>query len=99
MAVAIPRGLRGSEIPLAGRIVAIADVFDALTSARPYKGPFQVTESLDISRQGAGVHFDPDVVDAFFAIQDEILSIREEYRDEQESRLRRMVAELQHAHK
>ena len=93
-----PRGLTGSQIPLAGRIVAIADVFDALTSARPYKEPFSVTASLDIVRKERGVHFDPDVVDAFFAVQDEILAIRDEYRDEEESRLRRMVAELQHAH-
>ncbi|MFO7773559.1 MAG: response regulator [Dehalococcoidia bacterium] len=94
-----PRGLRATEIPLAGRIVAIADVFDALTSLRPYKGPFSVKESLDIVREGRGNHFDPDVVDAFFAIQDEILSIKEEYKNEQESRLRRMVAEFQYAHK
>ncbi|MFO7712278.1 MAG: response regulator [Dehalococcoidia bacterium] len=93
-----PRGLRGSQIPLAGRIVAIADVFDALTSARPYKEPFPVTESLDIVRKQSGVHFDPDVVDAFFVVQDEISAIRDEHRDEEESRLRRMVAEFQHAH-
>lgn len=86
-----PRGLRGSEIPLAGRIVAIADVFDALTSVRPYKEPFSIKESLDIVREGRGNHFDPDVVDAFFAIQDEILSIKEKYKDEQESQLMRMV--------
>lgn len=93
-----PRGLRASEIPLAGRIVAIADVFDALTSARPYKEPFSLPESLHIVREGRG-HFDPDVADAFFAIEDEILSIREEYKNEEESRLRRMVSEFQHAHK
>jgi putative two-component system response regulator len=93
-----PRGLRGSAIPLAGRIVAIADVFDALTSARPYKEPFPVAESLDIVGKQSGVHFDPEVVNAFFVVQDEILAIRDEYRDEEESRLRRMVAELQHAH-
>jgi putative two-component system response regulator len=94
-----PRGLRANEIPLAGRIVAIADVFDALTSVRPYKGRFSAAKSLDIIREGRGVHFDPDVVDAFFAIQDEILSIKEEYQNEQESQLRRMVAEFQYAHK
>ena len=93
-----PQGLAGSEIPMAGRIVAIADVFDALTSTRPYKEPFSVTASHDIVRKERGVHFDPDVVDAFFAAQDEILAIRDEYRDEEESRLRRMVAELQHAY-
>ena len=93
-----PQGLAGSEIPMAGRIVAIADVFDALTSTRPYKEPFSVTASHDIVRKEGGVHFDPDVADAFFAAQDEILAIREECRDDEESRLRRMVAELQHAY-
>jgi len=93
-----PRGLSGLEIPLAGRIVAIADVFDALTSTRPYKEPFSVTASLDIVRKERGVHFDPDVTDAFFAVQEEVLAIRDEHRDEEESRLRQMVAELQHAH-
>ncbi len=77
-----PRGLRGLEIPLAGRIVAIADVFDALTSKRPYKEPFSIEKSFEIIKQGRGSHFDPDVVDAFFAIQDEILSIKEKYKDE-----------------
>lgn len=77
-----PRGLRGLEIPLAGRIVAIADVFDALTSKRPYKEPFSIEKSFEIIKQGRGSHFDLDVVDAFFAIQDEILSIKEKYKDE-----------------
>jgi putative two-component system response regulator len=94
-----PRGLKGPEIPLAGRIVAIADVFDALTSVRPYKEPFSLTDSLDIVRKGRGVHFDPDVVDAFVAIQDEILSIRDSCKNEDESQLRRVVGELQHAYK
>jgi putative two-component system response regulator len=86
-----PRGLRGSKIPLAGRIVAIADVFDALTSRRPYKEPLSVEESLDIIKQSRGSHFDPDVVDAFLAVIDEILSIRDRYWDEKESQLLRMV--------
>ena len=74
-----PNSLKGIEIPIAGRIVAIADVFDALTSKRPYKEPFSVEKSLSIIREGRGSHFDPDVVDAFFAIQDEILSIKKQY--------------------
>ncbi len=93
-----PRGLRAREIPLEGRIVAVADVFDALTSVRPYKEPFSLGESLDIVREGEG-HFDPEVLDAFFAVEDEIRSIREWYKDEEESRLRRMVAELQYANR
>src|SRR4030042_1092985 len=62
-----PNSLKGIEIPIAGRIAAIADVFDALTSKRPYKEPFSVDKSLAIIREGRGSHFDPDVVDAFFA--------------------------------
>jgi putative two-component system response regulator len=74
-----PNSLKGIEIPIAGRIAAIADVFDALTSKRPYKEPFSVEKSLATIREGRGSHFDPDVVDAFFAIQDEILTLKELY--------------------
>jgi putative two-component system response regulator len=77
-----PNGLKGIEIPIAGRIAAIADVFDALTSKRPYKEPFSVEKSLAIISEGRGSHFDPDVVDAFFALQDEILAIKEQYDDD-----------------
>ncbi len=86
-----PRGLKGKGIPLAGRITAIADVFDALTSRRPYKEPFSVERSLGIVREGRGNHFDPAVVDAFFEILDEeILPIKQQYKDEGESLLLRM---------
>ena len=78
-----PKGLRGEDIPIAGRIVAIADVFDALTSNRPYKPPYPVKESLDIIIEGSGKHFDPDIVGAFFGIKNEILSTKEKYKDEQ----------------
>jgi putative two-component system response regulator len=81
-----PRGLRGSEIPLAGRIVAIADVFDALTSKRPYKNAYSIEESLKIIREKSDTHFDPDVVDAFFAVKHEILAIRQKYADAEESK-------------
>jgi putative two-component system response regulator len=77
-----PNSLKSREIPIAGRIAAIADVFDALTSKRPYKEPFSVKKSLAIIREGRGSHFDPDVVDAFFAIQDEILTIKKQYSDD-----------------
>jgi putative two-component system response regulator len=77
-----PRGLKGTEIPLVGRIVAIADVFDALTSARPYKEPFSIKKSLDTIQEGRGTNFDPDVVDAFFSIKAEILSIKEVHKEE-----------------
>lgn len=77
-----PNSLKGVEIPIAGRITAIADVFDALTVKRPYKEPFSVEKSLSIIQEGMGSHFDPDVVDAFFAIQNEILAIKRQYGDE-----------------
>jgi len=80
-----PNGLEGARIPLAGRITAIADVFDALASKRPYKEAFSIEKSFSIIREGRGNHFDPDVVDAFFAIEDEILSTKERYEDEHES--------------
>jgi PAS domain S-box-containing protein/putative nucleotidyltransferase with HDIG domain len=62
-----PRGLRGEEIPLAGRIVAVADVFDALTHERPYKEAWPVEEALEEIRRGAGSQFDLHVVEAFLA--------------------------------
>jgi len=79
-----PEGLKGTDIPLVGRIIAIADVFDALTSKRPYKEPFSVEESLGIIEKGRGSHFDPRVVDSFFTVKDEILSIKEKYKDQGE---------------
>lgn len=74
-----PDGLKGIDIPISCRIVAIADVFDALTSKRPYKEPFSLEKSLSIIRDGNGSHFDPDVVDAFFDIQKEILAIKDQF--------------------
>lgn len=73
-----PKELRGEEIPLAGRIVAIADVFDALTSKRPYKDAYSVEESLQIIRDNNSIHFDPDIVDVFFDIRQEMVQIRNE---------------------
>jgi len=60
-----PIGLSGTDIPLLGRICAVADVFDALTSKRPYKDAFPVEQALGIMAQGRGSHFDPQVLDAF----------------------------------
>jgi len=80
-----PNGLRGAAIPLAGRIAAIADVFDALTSKRPYKEAFPLEKSFAIIREGSGSHFDPEVMEAFFAVEKEILSIRETFKDQEPS--------------
>lgn len=71
-----PNALKGTEIPITGRIVAIADVFDALLSKRPYKEAFSMEKTLSIISEGRGTYFDPEVVDAFFAIQDEIFDIK-----------------------
>jgi putative two-component system response regulator len=62
-----PQGLKGEGIPLSGRIMAIADVYDALISARPYKAPFSHREAKTIIEQGRGSHFDPYLVDLFVA--------------------------------
>ncbi|HXY54751.1 MAG TPA: HD domain-containing phosphohydrolase [Nitrospirota bacterium] len=60
-----PRGLRGEEIPITARIFAVSDVFDALTSQRPYKKPLTFVETMDILEQDRGRHFDPEVLDTF----------------------------------
>lgn len=72
-----PNGLSGKDIPLAGRIVAVADVFDALTPKRPYKEAFPVEVALDIMKKERGQHFDPDVLDIFLTNMDEVLKIRD----------------------
>lgn len=89
-----PKGLKGADIPLAGRIVAVADVFDALCSKRPYRTqPFFPTEKVfSMIQEGSGSHFDPAVVDAFMSVQSEILEIKDRFKDEQESRMVRMVS-------
>jgi putative two-component system response regulator len=71
-----PRGLKGEEIPIIGRIAAICDVFDALTSERVYKSASSVDEALEIIRQSSGNHFDPDITALFIGNIDRILSIR-----------------------
>jgi putative two-component system response regulator len=63
-----PAGLAGEEIPLAGRIVAVADVFDALIHERPYKAAWAVPQAITEIRTGAGTQFDPAVVTAFLAV-------------------------------
>jgi putative two-component system response regulator len=63
-----PHGLAGREIPLSGRITAVADVFDALTHERPYKEAWPLDRAAAELRSGAGTHFDPRVVEAFLAL-------------------------------
>lgn len=76
-----PRGLKGEEIPLIGRIAAVADVFDALTSSRPYKPAWPLDAALDLMRKSAGSHFDPALIEVFFAGLGDILTIRERFLD------------------
>ncbi|MEO6271997.1 MAG: HD domain-containing phosphohydrolase, partial [Rhodoferax sp.] len=71
-----PGGLVGDMIPLAGRIVAVADVFDALTSARPYKAAWPVERALQLLRDGSGSHFDPVCVDAFMVQLEAVLATK-----------------------
>lgn len=73
-----PNQMRGTEIPICARIMAVADVFDALTSERPYKREFSVGEAFEIIKEGRGTQFDPDVVDAFLEAQDEIVRFHDE---------------------
>lgn len=77
-----PQGLAGEQIPLLARICSVADVFDALTSTRPYKKAWTVDEARDWIISESGKHFDPAIVEAFKTAMPEILRVRELYRDE-----------------
>lgn len=76
-----PLGLAGEAIPIEGRITAVADVFDALSSERTYKRAFPREKCFEILREGRGKHFDPQVLDAFFAGSAEIVQIQVEFMD------------------
>jgi putative two-component system response regulator len=71
-----PLGLSGEDIPIEGRITAVADVFDALSSVRPYKPAFPLDKCLAILKEERGKHFEPRVVDAFLAQKQEIVAIQ-----------------------
>jgi putative two-component system response regulator len=76
-----PQGFAGEAIPLHGRIVAVADVFDALTSERPYKKAWPLQDAADFLKDNAGSHFDPLCVDAFLAAWPQVLEIRARYQE------------------
>ena len=76
-----PEGLAGDKIPLCARILALADVYDALRSMRVYKPPFSHEKAHGIIMESAGSHFDPLVVKAYLASQDEFVRIREQFED------------------
>ncbi|QDQ25139.1 two-component system response regulator [Chitinimonas arctica] len=76
-----PEGLRGDAIPISARLMAVADVYDALISKRVYKPAFPHAQAVAMMREGRGSHFDPDVLDAFLAIEQEFLAIADRFRD------------------
>ena len=82
-----PHRLGGTDIPLVGRIVAVADVFDAVTSHRPYKEAMSFQDAMKILEEGRGRHFDPAVIEAFFAAMDEIATIKKSYSDQSSQQL------------
>jgi len=76
-----PLGLAGEDIPIEGRMTAVADVYDALSSRRPYKPPFPREKCFAILEDGRGTHFDPKVLDAFFARTEEIVAVQIQFMD------------------
>lgn len=93
-----PHGLRGADIPLQGRLMTIADVYDALVSDRPYKKAFQCTEASEIIEAGRGTHFDPALVDVFASVADKFSVVMELAKikefDEDKARRKAAAAEL-----
>jgi two-component system response regulator RpfG len=81
-----PNGLVGDHIPLCARIVAVADVYDALTSVRPYKSAWSSDEALQYVASQAGRHLDPRLVEGFAALKREVLQIQNEWRDPPQAR-------------
>ena len=77
-----PEKLSGEDIPLSARVMAVADVFDALVSKRIYKPSMPLEKAFSIIRNDAGSHFDPDVVKAFFAAEDEVVKVEEMFQTE-----------------
>lgn len=71
-----PNQAKGTDIPISGRITAIADTFDALTSKRPYKDPYPPEVTYDLMKKERGEHFDPDILDVFLNNFDQFLDIR-----------------------
>jgi len=74
-----PEGIQGKDIPLAARIVSLADVYDALTTRRPYKGPVSHSETREWIASRYATHFDPAVVEAFVAREEDFLRVNQSY--------------------
>lgn len=79
-----PEGLSGDDIPVPGRIMAVADVYDALISRLVYKPPYSHEESVDIIKEASGIHFDPDIVSAFLELADQFNDIAKKFADSEE---------------
>jgi putative two-component system response regulator len=91
-----PYGLTGEAIPLAARILALADVYDALTSVRCYKAAFSHEQSRQIIVEGAGKHFDPVMVEAFLNCEDQFIRIKKEFKDDEpDNSYQQMVSRVQ----
>jgi putative two-component system response regulator len=76
-----PLGLVGTEIPMEGRIAAVTDVFDALSTSRPYKAAMSLDKCFAVLEDGRGFHFDPDVLDAFLRRKSNIIRVYHEFHD------------------
>ena len=79
-----PEGLRADAIPVSARLMALADVYDALISRRVYKPPFPHEKAVAIIKEGRGAHFDPDIVDAFLRLEGKFRDIAERFVDTEE---------------
>ncbi len=80
-----PEGLAGDNIPISARLMALADVYDALISRRVYKEGMSHEKAISIIVESAGTHFDPDIVNAFVELQDEFSAIAQRYSDSDEA--------------
>lgn len=76
-----PKGLKGEEIPLPARIISLVDVFDALSSERPYKKPWPLEQTLDFIQSNSGGHFQPELVEAFLANIEQMLEVQRQFAD------------------
>ena len=74
-----PQGLAGDKIPLSARVMAVADVFDALVSKRSYKEPLPMDQAIGLIVEGSGDHFDPKCVEAFLAAEEEVRKVSERF--------------------
>jgi len=89
-----PHGVKGQNIPLVGRITALADVFDALTSERPYKKAWSLDKALVYIQEHSGTQFDPELVDVFFESIEEVVVIKDSYAEDSKSNFNQQYHKL-----